>query len=179
MEQLLEAQATLIKVAQEKQHKHDTHHLSSFDSNYAEFSINSYVLLIPPEGNRTKLLTTRKGPYQLINFVGSKYVIQDLMTGRNFDTHLSNLVPFNYDDTRTDPVEVAMHDQQEFLVELIISHRGDPTRHKSMEFLVKWTGYPDDSKSWEPFKNLRDNEQAIEYMNNNRLRSLIPRRHKV
>ena len=179
MDELLEAQATLIKVAQEKQHKHDTHHLSTFDSNYTEFPINSYVLLILPEGNRTKLLTTRKGPYQVINFVGSKYVIQDLMTGRNFDTHISNLVPFNFDDTRTDPVEVAMHDQQEFLVERIISHRGDPTRHKSMEFLVKWTGYPDDSNSWEPFKNLRDNEQAIEYMNNNRLRSLIPRRHKV
>jgi hypothetical protein len=153
MENLLSQQATLIKVAQETQLKHDTHHLSTYDPEYTEFPINSYVLLIPPEGKRAKLLMPRKGPYQVVNFVGSKYVLQDLLTGKNFDTHITSLEPFNFDPTRTDPVEVAMHDQQEWLIEKIISHRGDYTRPKTMEFLVSWTGYTDEANTWEPLSD--------------------------
>ena len=178
MENLLQQQATLIEVAQQTQLNHDTHHLSGFDPDFTEFPINSYVLMDPPEGKREKLSTKKKGPFQVVNFVGSKYVLQDLLTGKNFETHISNLSPFNYDTTRTDPTDVARHDEHEFLIDHIVSHRGFPARPKTMEFLVKWLGYADDANTWEPYASLRDTEQLITYLNANRLKRLIPKRHR-
>lgn len=175
MSKMLAQQASLIEVAQETQMKHDTHHLSSFDSDFTEYPINSYVLFNPPAGDRPKLQTRKKGPFQVVNFVGSKYVLQDLLTGKNFDTHISNLSPFNFDATRTDPTTVAQHDEQEFLIEAILDHRGDRTRRSTMEFLVRWEGFAASYDSWEPYANLRDTAKLSEYLANNRLRSLIPR----
>jgi len=57
MEQMLSEQASLIKVAQETQLRHDSHHMSTFEPNFADFPINSYVLMDPPDGSRTKLQT--------------------------------------------------------------------------------------------------------------------------
>jgi transposase InsO family protein len=175
MDKMLAAQADLIKVAQETQLKHDTHHMSTFEKNFSEFPINSYVLLDPPEGNRPKLQTRKKGPFQVINIVGSKYVLQDLLSGKNFETHVSNLSPFNHDETRTDPTDVAMHDEQEFLIDAILAHRGDRTRRSTMEFKVRWLGFGDTYDSWEPYTNLRDTSCLTEYLAANKLKSLLPK----
>ena len=175
MEKLLKQQSTLIEVAQATQLKHDSHHLSTFDPAFTEFPINSYVLLEPPEGRRPKLQTRKKGPFQVVNFIGPKYVLQDLLSGKNFETHISNLSPFNYDESRTDPVDVAMQDTQEFLIEDILSHRGDRTRRSTMEFLVKWEGFKESYNSWEPYANLRDTIKLTEYLSTHRLKSLLPK----
>ena len=178
MDNLLKRQALIIQVAQDTQHKHDTHHLSGFDPDFTEYPINSYVLLTPPEGNRPKLSPRKKGPYRVVNFVGSKYTLQDLLTSKNFDIHISKLSPFNFDITRIDPKTIAMDDAQEFLIENILSHRGDRTRRNTMEFLVKWEGYTDDANSWEPYSHLRDTEHLLNYLRANRLKSLIPNKHR-
>jgi len=175
MEKLLIQQATLIEVAQATQAKHDSHHLSTFDPAFTEYPINSYVLLDPPEGRRPKLQTRKKGPYQVINSIGPKYVLQDLLSGKNFETHISNLHPFNFDATRTDPVEVSMNDNQEFLIEDILGHRGDKTRRSTMEFLVQWEGFAESYNSWEPYANLRDTAKLSEYLAANRMKALLPR----
>lgn len=175
MTRMLAQQASLIEVAQETQLKHDTHHLSSYDPDFTEYPINSYVLFNSPAGDRPKLQTRKKGPFQVVNVNGSVYALQDLLTGKNFDTHISNLSPFNFDATRTDPTTVAQHDEQEFLIEDILDHRGDRTRRSTMEFLVRWEGFAASYDSWEPYANLRDTAKLSEYLANNRLRSLIPR----
>ena len=172
---MLSAQVSLIKIAQETQLKHDSHHMSTFDKNFTEFPINSYVLLNPPEGARPKLQTRKKGPFQVVNIVGSKYVLQDLLSGKNFETHISNLSPFNHDNIRTDPTDVAMHDEQEFLIDQILAHRGDRSRRSTMEFKVRWLGFGDTYDSWEPYANLRDTVRLSEYLAANRLKSLLPK----
>jgi hypothetical protein len=179
MEQLLSSQKRLIEVAQATQEKHDTHHMSGFDPDFSEYPINSYVLLDHPEGNRPKLNTRLKGPYQVVNFIGSTYTIQDLLTGKNFDTHITNLRPFNYDTSRTDPKEVAMHDQQEFVLGDVLAHRGDKNRRQTMEIEVRWEGFGPEHNSWEPYSNLRHTEKLIAYLSANRLKSLIPQAHRT
>lgn len=149
--------------------------MSTFDKNFTEFPVNSYVLLDPPEGNRPKLQTRKKGPFQVVNIVGSKYVLQDLLSGKNFDTHVSNLSPFNHDNIRTNPSDVAMHDEQEFLIDTILAHRGERSRRSTMEFKVRWLGFGDTYDSWEPYANLRDTEKLSEYLSANRLKSLLPK----
>jgi transposase InsO family protein len=178
MENMLLNQRRLIEVAQATQLKKDLHHMSGYDPDFTEFPVNSYVLLDHPEGNRPKLNAKLKGPYQVVNLIGSTYTIQDLLSGKNFDTHISNLRPFNYDTSRTDPKDVAMHDQQEYVLEKVITHRGEKSRRKSMEFLVRWEGFGPEFDSWEPYTNLRDTEQLLVYLSSNKLKTLIPQKHK-
>jgi hypothetical protein len=94
------------------------------------------------------------------------------------NTHVGNLITFNYDATRTDPKDIAMYDDNEFVVESILNHRGDRNRRTQMEFLVRWSGFTVEYDTWEPYGNLRDTDQLIEYLQANRMRSLIPAKHK-
>jgi hypothetical protein len=178
MDEMLANQATLIQVAKDTQLKHDTHHMSEFDPGFTEFPINSYVLLEHPEGRPHKLKMTKRGPFQVTNIIGTKYTLQDLLTGKSFDTHIANLSPFNFDPHRTDPTEVAMHDKEEFEIESILAHRGDRTRKKTLQFLVRWRGYAPENDSWEPYSELRDTDKLHIYLIANKLRSLIPKKFK-
>ena len=180
MEKLLKAQGDLIKVAQEHQSKHDEYHMSKYESGFTEFPINSYVLLAQPDGERpsNKLKTNLQGPFRIVNINGAKYTIQNLLTSKNMDVHISRLKPFIFDHERTDPKEVAMHDQEEFLIEAITAHRGDRTRRKTMEFKVRWAGYDSSHDTWEPYSNLRDTDQLLDYLKANNLKALINKKHK-
>jgi hypothetical protein len=173
MGNMLKRQAELIKVAQETQLAHDEYHMSQYEGGFTEFPINSYVLLDHPSGPRSKLSMTKSGPFRVVNIVGSAYTIQDLLTSKNMTVHISTLTPFNYDADRTDPVEVAMHDKEEFVIDSILSHRGDKSRRNTMEFKVRWTGYDPSHDSWEPYSALRDTGQLHDYLRANRMKSLI------
>jgi hypothetical protein len=178
MSQMLQTQSQLIEVAQATQLAHDAYHVSSYEPGFTEFPVNSYVLLNHPEGRASKMSMTKRGPYRVVNIQGSQYTIQDLVTEVNMDTHISNLSPFNYDATRTDPKEVAMHEQGQFYVERILAHRGDKNRRKTMEFLVRWKDLGPARDSWEPYSELRDNEFLIQYLKDNKMKSLINKQHK-
>ena len=53
---------------------------------------------------------------------------------------------FFYDPDHVDPVDIARRNHMEFIVESIVSHRGNLTR-SAIEFLVKWRDYPDSQNS--------------------------------
>jgi hypothetical protein len=175
---LMKRQELLLKVARETQRAQDNHRMSEYDPGFTEYPVNSYVLYEHPEGPLHKLKTKNRGPYRVINIVGSEYTVVDLLNGKEFSTHISNLRPFNYDSHKTDPKDVAMHDAEEFEVESILSHRGDKTRRSTMEFLVRWTGYGPEEDKWLPYENVRDTEQLIRYLTANRMKSLIPAKFK-
>ncbi len=72
------------------------------------FPVNSYVLLKPPDGAREKLRMPKAGLYIVVEISGDKYSIQDLLTHKITDTHVSNLSEFRYDSlSGLDPTEVA------------------------------------------------------------------------
>lgn len=180
MDKMLKAQTDLIKIAHDTQLAHDEFHMSQYEPGFTEFPVNSYVLLGYPEGERPphKLKMRMRGPFRVVNNQGSKYTIQDLITSKNMDVHVTRLRPFHYDASRTDPHDVAMHDQEEFLIEAILDHRGDRTRRQTMEFKVRWAGYDASHDSWEPYKNLRDTEQLLDYLRAKKMHSLINKKHK-
>ena len=119
----------------------------------------------------------KEGPFQVVNIVGSKYTLCDMISGKNFDLHISNLSPFDYDPARVNPKDVLNQDQGEFTVESILEHRGDTNIRDSMEFLVHWSGYSDKDDSWEPIKNLRDNTIFHQYCADHKMRKFIPSEH--
>jgi hypothetical protein len=148
------------------------------ESDYDDYPVNSYVLFAHPDGPKDKMSCRRTGPFQVVNHIGNTYTIKNLINGKHINTHIGNLVPFNYDATRTIPKDVAMYDMREFVVESILNHRGDRNRRTQMEFLIRWKGFTIEWDTWEPYGNLRDNDQLIEYLRSNRIKSLIPTRHK-
>ena len=137
--EMLEAQRVLIDVAQKTQSQKDDEHMETDDGliPVSEYPIGSYVLLTHPKGRRSKLHTNKLGPFQVVNSVGSTYTLQDLILGKNSDYHVSCLTPFLYDPNFVQPKEIAIQDNQEFLVQSVLEFRGDKNRRAGLEFKIR------------------------------------------
>ena len=148
MDTMLSQQEQILKIAREHQKASDEHHMQEFDGDFAEYPITSYVLYTPPRGKeRPKANMTNDGPFQIQNRIGDIYTLENLLTGKLFDTHISALRPFNYDPLRVIPKEVAMQNAQEFFIERILAHKGNKNRSSQMKFLIRWLGYTEEHDS--------------------------------
>ena len=64
---------------------------------------------------------------------------------------------FEHDPKRTDPLAIiAAKDYEEFEIESIISHSGNPKRKSDMEFQVRWLGYDESEDLWLPWSEVRN-----------------------
>jgi hypothetical protein len=178
MDSWIQKQHTLITVAQANQLKSDYHLLVEYDPNITEYPVHSYVLFTPPVGRSNKLLPRHCGPYQVMEKLESIYTIEDLVSGKRITTHIHNLRPFLFDPERTSPHTVAQHNEQEFVIESVLGHRGDRNRRSTMEFHVRWAGYGEAHDSWEPFKALLHTDKLHDYLRANHMKTLIPKAHK-
>jgi hypothetical protein len=176
-------QALLIHLAQEHQvNMNQAHMYRQSDDIRTEFPLNSYVLVRYPESNYqnkpTKIHMNFKGPMRVVNFIGSKYTLQNLVSGANEDHHITSLKKFEYNPAIINPKSVAVQNAKEFFVEAIISHRGEHGNQvKNLQFLVHWAGYSHEDETWEPWANLRSNPVLHTYLyhvDGGRLRKLIP-----
>ena len=86
-------------------------------------------------GRSNKLLPKHKGPYQIIGRQESIYIIEDLVRGKQIETHVHNLRAFILNPTQVNPLDIAQRNEQEFLVEEVIAHRSDHRRRSTMEIL--------------------------------------------
>ena len=149
-----------------------------FDSRITEYPVHSYVLFTPPVGRGDKLLPRHRGPYQVMEKVDSIYTIEDLVSGKRIVTHVHNLRPFIYDPDRTSPLSVAQQNEQEFVVEAILGHRGSRNRCSTLAFKVRWAGFGDEHDSWEPYKGLMHVGKLHDYLRANHMKALIPKEHR-
>ena len=120
MDNWVARQHTLLTVAQAYQLQSDSHLLVEHDPRNTEYPIHSYVLFTPPVGRGNKLLPKHRGLFQVMDKMDSIYTIKDLVSGKRITTHIHNLRPFIYDPIRTNPLTVAQHNEQEFIVESIL-----------------------------------------------------------
>jgi transposase InsO family protein len=178
MEQLLDRQRVLIEVAQQTQREFDTHHMSEFDPDFTDYPVLSYVVWEHPEGRRSKIHMKHRGPFQVVGKVADAYTIQDLVNGKTYNTHVTNLRPYSFDEDKQDPEKVAQFNSQEFVIETILEHQGTRDRRGTMSFKVRWQGYGPEADTWEPYSQLRDTEQLHTYLRANRMVSLIPKKFR-
>jgi hypothetical protein len=172
---MLNAQANLLQVAYQNQSKHDLYHIGEQEEDdITEFPINSYVMYAAPGRNRHKVQPAKAGPYIVVNKDRSTYTIQDLISRKLITTHISQLTAFEFDSTRTDPIVVSMHNQHLSEVEAIRAHRGDKKRKKTLEFQVKWKDI--EVCTWEAWQTVRHLDILHDYLRNNGLQALIPKK---
>eukprot|EP01034_Spumella_vulgaris_P040455 gene40455-50037_t len=176
---MLSAQRVLLDTAQRLQRQRDMMHMEQFNGVPTRFDIGSYVLVSynpqkmdgrPP----TKLHPRLKGPYLVANFQGDKYTLRNLVTEELEDFHVTRLREFRYDDRFVDPRDIALRDVEEYYVERILAHSGNPTKLKTLQFHVKWRGFDESYNTWEPWKNLRETEKLHRYLISKGLHKLIP-----
>jgi hypothetical protein len=173
--------AANIKIQEEMLHKAfmnqtatDTHHIETAirggnTNQETEFPINSYVLVQyenrggPKEhAPDTPLHPILRGPFKVVHkrsrdAQGTIYTCQHLATNKLEDFHVKLLQPFQYDERRVSPADIAETDYNLFEVEAIRKHRwtsGKNRTKKWLQFLVKWKGYDEDSNTWEPWENV-------------------------
>ncbi len=177
-DRMFAAQKILLDTAQRLQRQRDLAHMEQVNGVPTRFDIGTYVLVSynpqkmqgrPP----TKFHPRLKGPYMVANIQGDKYACRNLVTDDIEDFHVTRLREFRYDQRFVDPRDIALRDNDEYYVEKILGHSGIPTKLKTLQFHVKWRGYDAASKTWEPWKNLRETEVIA-----NGMQKLIPAKFK-
>jgi hypothetical protein len=83
--------------------------------------------------------------------------------------HISRIREFFYDKERVDPLSVVIRDTDQFIVESVISHRGNKPNGKikkasELQLLIKWVGY--EKPEWHPWHGFTANSVAHSYMRN-------------
>ena len=158
---MLSEQARIIEVVEERLNDAHTRHMAKQSATPTFFPDGSFVLLNYPNAPPTKFHLAHAGPYKVISSNKNKYVLQNLVTTKTFDVALSRLSPFHYNPERTDPLQVALKDDQHFIIKAIHGHRGNHRVRSTLEFQVEWVGYPYDPTQWQPWVNIRKGSDVL------------------
>jgi hypothetical protein len=181
--EMLATQAKLIAKHQSLLKRKDKDHLAApydLKKHVDHFNVGSYVLVeydstLKGRGPPHKLMPFKRGPYRVVNNVGTRYTLLDLVTNKHEDVLIHRLHPFIYDEANIDPKNVAARDNDEYTVKQILQHEGDPKHKGTMKFLVHWQGYDDPTEhTWESWKNLRLVDKLHDYLKANKMGHLIP-----
>jgi hypothetical protein len=157
---LLTSQASLIRasqlfLAQQRDYAAPSERIVT--STTTHFTPNSYVLVAYPTDFRPKLANQLRGPFRVISFLNSTYLLQSLSDDTlTFSIHVSRLRPFLSDDTlpHLSPLEVAATDDQESVIDYISNHRGNPTNPSTMTFLTHWLNQDDSEATWQSYDSV-------------------------
>jgi hypothetical protein len=145
-------------------------------------AIGSYVLVKYPQsafgrGPPTKLLPFWKGPMLVEIVDNDKYSLRNIVNGKLVDYHVQLLKPFFYDERFVKPVEVAIAEHDEYLIDEITEHKFLGGDKNQLVCLVSWLGYQE--KSWEPVSNLRLTTKFHTYAKAHKLVRFIPANFKT
>lgn len=101
---------------------------------------------------------------RIVNAVLNKYTLQEIVTLRTKQYHVSKLRPFIFDPTTQNPLDYAIRgdDNETYVVEKITALRGSASGPKNNK--VHWVGMKD--PSWEPWHRFRTSLALQEFLHN-------------
>jgi hypothetical protein len=150
------------------------------------YQVNDYVLRrYPPtkigSGNPHKYGSWWRGPYQItqvnnhtVGNISDKtyYTIRNLVMDKESVVDVTHRRPFYFDPNYVTPLNVAVKDTDETVVESILQH--DFSNPNDKKWLVRWLRDPP-SESWERYDNLKNVEAFHHYCATNRLDPFLPK----
>ena len=134
------------------------------------YQVNDYVLRrYPPTklggGNPHKYGSWWRGPYQVMSIVQKpvsdaqtkpRYTIRNLVTGKEYMVDVTHLRPFYFDPAYVTPLNIAVKDTDEFVVDRIVAH--DFTNVNEKKWLVGWAGTETPEETLENYDTLKNVE---------------------
>ncbi|KAI7873415.1 hypothetical protein K492DRAFT_139024 [Lichtheimia hyalospora FSU 10163] len=126
------------------------------DKHYiVDFPINSQVVVVIPENERSKLDTPHDGPFTVVRKTqGGSYVLKDArdkLLGRDYAPSQLKLISQDY-DLPCDDI---------YVVDRIVAHeKVAPGKYK---YLVRWEGYREEDDTWEPETSFTNAHTIHEY----------------
>ena len=94
-----------------------------------------------------------EGPLGRIHYFESPHGVrsrlENLVNGTKITTHIHNLRSLVYDPDHSSSVTVALHYEQEFVIDSVLAHRGNRNRRSTLEFHIRWAGFGEAHDSWE------------------------------
>ena len=91
------------------------------------------------------------GPYQVASHYRNKVSCEHLVTNKRRRIQVDRLKPFF--GSVTEAYQLALRDNNEFVVDSILGHSGEACARKAMDFEVK---YRDGDKKWHQFEDIRN-----------------------
>ena len=142
-----------------------------------DLKVNELVLVIPePTLAKKKLEPRLEGPYKVTQSINTTVTLQSLVSKRVFTKHISNLVRYYLDPKTLPPDQVAMIDDNAYLVGAVLQHTV-ATRNMGPKFLIKWKDYPPEDNTWEPLDHVLNNTIVHQYMRDHKMEKWIPKCH--
>ena len=153
LKDIAETQIRLLRAAQRYQARNtDLYLLPNLEHPQLMYRIGHLVTVrYPPAHPDPSPKTNPKvmGPFQILQRDNNKYTVLDLVSQKEHVYHFSRLRLFNFSEYHLlTPREIALRNSLEFDVEAILDHRGDPNFRKTLQFLVKFTGYDETYNEW-------------------------------
>ena len=168
IQDLVDCQASLIQASQKfLANVKDIAVFSHADSQTTpDFEKDSYVLIAYPTDFRPKLANQLRGPFRVISNISSMYQVQSFVDpDKIISIHAARLKPFFFDSKfHISPTEVASTDNQEFVIDHISAHQGNPSDLDSLQFFIHWLGYDETEASWQPYNTISDTSALDTYI---------------
>ena len=162
-EDMITMQSALLRQSQLFQAAHTDTYLQDHSVCTSDvFPDGSLVLVTYPENPPTKLHPHLRGPFRVLHHDQERYHCLNLVNGRALSFHISQLRPYTSDINphALTPLQVAMKDNDEDIVDAIVDHRiipgGSIKKRTTLQFRVRWLGYDEEADTWEPYFNVRD-----------------------
>jgi hypothetical protein len=150
---LVSHQNHLISLSQDFVSKHQGKVEAQASAIPVPFSVGDLVLVKYPNRPPNKLSSKWRGPFRILAQLShSTFKLQHLASLKECVQHVSMLKLF--DASRSDPVAIAAVDDNEYEVEAIVDHRG--TTKRTLQFKVRWIGYPPSQDSWLPLRDVNE-----------------------
>ena len=130
----------------------------------------------PQSLRSSKLSPKLLGPYEVIqqtkNDISCKHAVTNVISV----LHSSRVTPFIGSDI--DAQTSALLDRDEYIVDSVVTHRGNARKVSSLQFLIRWHNYSSAHDSWEPWAEMKKVSVVHDYLEQNNMSNIIPQQYK-
>jgi hypothetical protein len=145
-----------------------------------KFQPGDYILWNPletPQSFRSSKLSPKLlGPYEVIEQTKNDITCRHVITNFVSMLHSSRVTPFvGSPDAAT---SAALLDRNEYVVDSVIAHRGNPKKLTTLQFLIRWHNYSSEHDTWEPWAEMKKVSVVHNYLHANNMSNIVPQQFK-
>lgn len=127
----------------------------------------------PQSFRSSKLSPKLLGPYEVIQQIKNDISCRHVVTNIVSKLHASRVTP--YFGSPATAYTTALLDRDEYIIDLIVTHRGNPKKVSTLEFLVRWQNYSAIHDTWEPWMEMKNTSAVHLYLKTNNMKHIIPK----